>query len=235
MPNSLVSIHVDGDQPKPKEGPTKCSMTTGGFVLQRVAKENKTRRTWQIRSKVRIPQKKINANVPMLYNNMCRRPPTTERPARDPLTPNDVAALFLVGVELAPDPVPVDVPDPEVLEPDAPLQWKLPWITLPFPLSAEKPLHVSGDSDVRLNAPLTSVRSGNEGVVKFPAMVIAPPTVDNAGKLTELRSGLLVTVRAPPILERIGNERLASSELASKIKLPIPVANDPTVVKLGAA
>jgi len=44
----------------------------------------------------------------MLYNNICKRPPMTERPAAASLTPNDAAAPLLeVELALLPDAVPV--------------------------------------------------------------------------------------------------------------------------------
>lgn len=46
----------------------------------------------------------------MLYNNICRRPPMTDRPAAASLTPYETAAPFLVEVELALDPLDVAVP-----------------------------------------------------------------------------------------------------------------------------
>jgi hypothetical protein len=60
-----------------------------------------------IRSKVTETGRK-NADVPMLYNNICKRPPMTERPAAASLTPNDAAAPLLeVELALLPDAVPV--------------------------------------------------------------------------------------------------------------------------------
>jgi hypothetical protein len=60
-----------------------------------------------IRSKVTETERK-NADVPMLYNNICKRPPMTERPAAASLTPNDAAAPLLeVELALLPDAVPV--------------------------------------------------------------------------------------------------------------------------------
>jgi hypothetical protein len=76
-------------------------------------KGKKARRTSQIRSKVNENRSK-NADVPMLYNNICKRPPMTERPAAASLTPNEAAAP-LVEVELALLPDAVDVPIPATL------------------------------------------------------------------------------------------------------------------------
>jgi hypothetical protein len=44
----------------------------------------------------------------MLYNNICKRPPMTERPAAASLMPNDAAAPLLeVALALLPEAVPV--------------------------------------------------------------------------------------------------------------------------------
>jgi hypothetical protein len=70
-------------------------------------------RASHISSKVTENRSK-NADVPMLYNNICKRLPTTDRPAAASLTPNEAAAP-LVEVELALLPVAVDVPSPATL------------------------------------------------------------------------------------------------------------------------
>ena len=82
-------------------------------------------RTWLIRSKVMETEE--NANVPMLYSNICNSPPTTERPTAASLKPYDAAAP-LVDVELALEPVPVLVVEPsrEVASFVALLQTKVP-------------------------------------------------------------------------------------------------------------
>jgi len=73
----------------------------------------------------------------MPYNNICRRPPMTERPIRPSFTPYETAApLVLVAVEE--DPEVVD--EPRVVASAVVLQMKVPWITLPDPASDWKPL-----------------------------------------------------------------------------------------------
>jgi len=135
-----------------------------------------------------------NADVPMLYNNICKRPPTTERPATASLTPNEGAAFFLVLVALELDPL--LIPDdavPEVRDATLAvvLQVKVPWITLLTPASDWNPLQEIDCSLWMLKLPLTMVRAGRSGVVKFPEKSIAPPTVDRAPKLTPPKAVLL--------------------------------------------
>ena len=82
-------------------------------------------RASHISSKVTENRSK-NADVPMLYNNICRRPPMTDRPAAASLTPKEGAAPLEVELEL--DPVDVPVPmEPTVVW--SPLQVNFPWIT----------------------------------------------------------------------------------------------------------
>lgn len=69
----------------------------------------------------------------MLYNNIYKSPPTTERPTAISLAPYNTAAPFVL-VELALEPVPVVDEDPSrVLVVSVVLQMKVPWIALPFP------------------------------------------------------------------------------------------------------
>ena len=56
----------------------------------------------------------------MLYNNICRRPPMTERPAAASFTPKEAAAPLEVALEL--DPVEVPVPPMELTVLRSPLQ-----------------------------------------------------------------------------------------------------------------
>lgn len=64
----------------------------------------------------------------MLYNNICKSPPTTDRPATISLIPYDAAAPFvLVALALEPVPVPVVDEDPSrVLVVSVVLQMKVP-------------------------------------------------------------------------------------------------------------
>lgn len=61
----------------------------------------------------------------MLYNNIDKSPPITERPAAASLIPYDAAAP-LVFVADAAEPVPVDVEDPRELASAVVLQMKVP-------------------------------------------------------------------------------------------------------------
>jgi len=80
-----------------------------------------------------------NADVPMLYNNICKSPPTIEKPATASLIPNDTAApLEEVEVELEEVPVP-DAPARLVGVAVVPQKY-LPWMTLLTPASASKEL-----------------------------------------------------------------------------------------------
>lgn len=88
--------------------------------------------------------------------------------------------------------------------------------------------------DWTLKPPLTLLRAGRSGVVKFPEKSIAPPILANTGKLIAWRSVLLAIWAAPPTLLSRGMERLARLPLASIAKPPRPVAKLPTEVKLGA-
>lgn len=65
----------------------------------------------------------------MLYNNICKNPPTTERPVRASLTPYDTAAP-LVLVDEALEPVAVPVPERPVASAVV-LQTHTPWMVLP--------------------------------------------------------------------------------------------------------
>jgi len=197
----------------------------------RLAKK-KTMRTWQIRSNVMKTKK--NADVPMLYNNICKSPPRTERPAAASLKPYDTAAPLLL-VDEALELLPVDVDDPRELASAVVLQMKVPWMTFPVPASAWKPLQSIWAVDWMLKPPLTLTRAGKLGVVKFPEKSMAPPTVVKAGKLMEPRAVLLAIWSAPPTVLRRGIEMLANLALATKAKEPWPVAVEPTEVKLGAA
>jgi len=85
-----------------------------------------------------------NADVPMLYSNICKRPPTTERPATASLTPKEAAAPLL-DVALALDPLLVpdeedDVPEVREVASAVVLQVKVPWMTLLTPASDWNPL-----------------------------------------------------------------------------------------------
>lgn len=64
----------------------------------------------------------------MLYNNICRRPPMTDRPAAASFTPKEAAAPFL-EVVLGLDPLEVPVPPMEETVLRSPLQVNFPWIT----------------------------------------------------------------------------------------------------------
>jgi hypothetical protein len=77
----------------------------------------------------------------MLYNNIRRRPPTTETPTAAELIPYDTAAAF--EVELAPAPVPVVVPDPvadptPLLASAVVMQVYLPRMTWELDLAADR-------------------------------------------------------------------------------------------------
>ena len=74
-----------------------------------VSKKNKME-TSQIRSSV--VKKGKTPDVPMLYNNIPRIPPRTERPAAASLTPYDTAAALLVELELVPEVVDDPLPTP---------------------------------------------------------------------------------------------------------------------------
>jgi len=179
--------------------------------------KERTMITSQIRSKVMKTQE--NANVPMLYNNICRSPPITERPAAASLRPYDAAAPLLL-VEEALDEVPVVVEDPRVLASAVVLQMKTPWMTFPPWASAEKPLQSIWAVDWTLKPPLTLTRAGKDGVEKFPEKSMAPPTVVKSGKAMESRSVLLAIWKAPPTVLRSGIEMLASFPLATKANEP---------------
>lgn len=73
----------------------------------------------------------VQGNGISLSHNICKSPPTTERPAAISLTPYNTAAPFML-VGLALEPVPVVDEDPSrVLVVSVVLQMKVPWITLP--------------------------------------------------------------------------------------------------------
>lgn len=80
-----------------------------------------------------------------------------------------------------------------------------------------------------LKPPLTSLRAGRSGVVKFPEKSIAPPTVARTGNEIASRAELLAINAPPPTLLSRGMEMLAKSELATKANVP------PVEVKFGAA
>lgn len=69
------------------------------------------------------------------------------------------------------------------------------------------------------------IEFGSTYVVKFPEKSMAPPTDVRAGKLMAFRSVLLAIWSAPPRLLRTEKEMLASLLLATKGKLPIPMAS----------
>ena len=108
---------------------------------------------------------KKNADVPMLYNNIPRRPPTTERPAIAGLAPNELAAL---PVEDGDEPLEVEVPSESSSRPDLAsavvLQVKVPWMTLPS--SSSKPEQSISAVDCMLKPPLMSTSSGRSGLQK---------------------------------------------------------------------
>jgi hypothetical protein len=68
---------------------------------------------------------KKNANVPMLYNNICRSPPTTERPATASLIPYETAAPLLPVAEAVP-PEAVVVVEPRVVASAVVMQMYVP-------------------------------------------------------------------------------------------------------------
>lgn len=92
----------------------------------------KKRRTQLIRSKC---NGKRNANVPMLYNNICKMPPTTERPVMASLTPYEPASFFLVAVGLELPPLEVPLGPRVVGSSVADTHFSFPWTTLPANLS----------------------------------------------------------------------------------------------------
>jgi len=141
----------------------------------------------------------------------------------------------LLLVDEAEEPEEVLDEDPRVVASAVVLQMKVPWITLPDPASAWKPVQSIWAVDWMLKPPLTLVRAGSDGVEKFPEKSIAPPTTDKDGKLMESRSVLLAIWSAPPTDFKRGMEMLASLPLATKANEPWPVAVLPTEVKLGAA
>jgi hypothetical protein len=99
----------------------------------------------------------------MLYNNICRRPPMTDRPAAASLTPKEAAAP-LEEVELALVPVEVPVPSEETVL-RSPLQKNFPWITPEAEASDWKPLQLMVCWDSTLKPPFTLPRAGRLGLV----------------------------------------------------------------------
>jgi len=98
-----------------------------------------------------------NADVPMLYNNICRRPPTNETPARASFTPNDAAAPLECVEEALPEvPVLVPVPVTPLVASGVVKQVKRPWMMLPC--SALKPEQSILVVDCMLKPPLTLLR-----------------------------------------------------------------------------
>jgi hypothetical protein len=98
----------------------------------------------------------------MLYNNICKRPPMTERPAAASLTPKETAAPLL-EVEDAPVPVVVPVPSDETLF-KLPSQINFPWITPDAEASA---LNLVQSIDCLLSTlkpPFTLPRAGRFGL-----------------------------------------------------------------------
>ena len=98
----------------------------------------------------------------MLYNNICKRPPMTERPAAASLTPKEAAAPLL-EVEDAPVPVVVPVPSDETLS-KLPWQKNFPWITPDAEASA---LNLVQSIDCLLSTlkpPFTLPRAGRFGL-----------------------------------------------------------------------
>jgi len=165
-----------------------------------------------------------NADVPMLYSNICKRPPNTERPATASLTPNEAAApLLWVALGLDPLLVPDDgVPEVREVASAVVLQVKVPWMTLLTPASDENPLQSIDCSLWMLKLPLTMVSAGRAGVVKFPEKSMAPPTVDRALKLMPDKAVLLAIWSAPPTEERAGMEMFVNAALATNARLPVP-------------
>jgi len=119
----------------------------------------------------------------MLYNNICMIPPTTDRPATASLIPNAVgpAALLLDDDGL---PVPVTVPLGLRVAGSlvAGTQAYCPSIS-PLDLSFWKAEQSISDVLCILKAPATFETAGREGVVKFPDISTAPPTVVKSAKL----------------------------------------------------
>lgn len=80
-----------------------------GFVgpQRGMCSNGKQMETSHIRSNVSKTKKKRRLSQ-LIYNNICKRPPMTETPARASLMPYEAAAALLVVL----DPLPVLVDDP---------------------------------------------------------------------------------------------------------------------------
>jgi len=150
----------------------------------------------------------------MLYKNICRSPPMTERPATAPLTPNETAAPLVLVAE-AELPVVVPVVPPMLVASAVVLQVYVPWMILEV-CSESKVLQSIWAVDWTLKPPLTLLRAGSNGVEKLPEKSIAPPTVVKAGKSIPVRAVLLAIWKAPPTVARSGMDMLASLALATK-------------------
>lgn len=109
---------------------------------------------------------KEKRQCPIVYNNICNSPPTTDRPATASLTPYETAALLLlVALALELELVLVPVPDGRVCGLDwLPSHVYVPWMTLLAPCSLSKVLQSRGAVLSRLKPPSTLVRAERSGL-----------------------------------------------------------------------